>query len=190
MFWYIVVILQIVVVDLHIKHGGRFANKMWQLCKILCKFFFSIVIENLKYWAIFGRVAIAFFLVEYSNMDVNVQDIPNVGIPSKDQVWDKSIGRLIKVNHVSLVTLSESMYIFTSSSSVWCYLNLEFWFMLSKVFSFRATKFLSMEVLFSMCLSKDGNFVLFFLKFGQLKNMASRRIVEFPFNYWIFVNLC
>ncbi len=25
-------------------------------------------------------------------MDVNVQDIPNSGIPSKDQVWDKSIG--------------------------------------------------------------------------------------------------
>jgi hypothetical protein len=34
-----------------------------------------------------------------------------------------------------------------------------------------------------MCLSKDGNFVLFFLKFGQPKNMASRIIVEFPFNY-------
>ncbi len=39
-----------------------------------------------------------------------------------------------------------------------------------------------------MCLSKDGNFVLFFLKFGQLKNMALRRVVEFPFNYWIFVS--
>jgi hypothetical protein len=60
-FWYTILILQIVVVDLHIKHGGRFANKMWQLCKILCKFFFPIVIENLKYWAIFGRVTVAFF---------------------------------------------------------------------------------------------------------------------------------
>lgn len=61
---------------------------MQWLCKILCKFFLKkIVIENLKYWAIFGRVAIAFFW-----WDIPIQDIPNLGIPSKDQVWDKSFG--------------------------------------------------------------------------------------------------
>jgi len=30
--------------------------------------------------------------VGYSNTGINVQDIPNLGIPSKDQVWDKSFG--------------------------------------------------------------------------------------------------
>jgi hypothetical protein len=49
--------------------------------KFVQVFFLLIVSENLKYWAIFGRVAIAFFWVEYSNMDVNVQDIPNFGHP-------------------------------------------------------------------------------------------------------------